>query len=182
MKLFCNECLVKTNTKNLEVISIKNNKRAIKGLCEICNTKKIVFLGDGLGGNFDIHSVLSKLGYLNPFAKYPGELHVPGYQYCGPNTRLDIRLDKNDNPKPGEKPINQTDAVCYQHDLNYREAGNDLSKKHQADKIMIEKLDQITPSGIKERIVKALINTTMKAKVKLGLGIALVPTEYRDLI
>ena len=30
----------------------------------------------------------------------PGELHLPGYSFCGPGTNLDKRLDEADNPKP----------------------------------------------------------------------------------
>ncbi|ESP02101.1 hypothetical protein LOTGIDRAFT_157250 [Lottia gigantea] len=32
--------------------------------------------------------------------KYPREKHLPGHNYTGPGTRLDLRLDKNDKPKP----------------------------------------------------------------------------------
>ena len=45
---------------------------------------------------------------LNTFtqSKYPGEHHYPGYSMLGPGTRLDIRLDQNNQPKPNEQPIN----------------------------------------------------------------------------
>ena len=42
--------------------------------------------------------------------KLPIELHLPGYQYCGPGTRLDQRLARGD---PGLNPL---DAACKQHD------------------------------------------------------------------
>jgi hypothetical protein len=54
----------------------------------------------------DIQSFLSRLPGLS-WAKYPGEKHTPQYQYCGPSTRLDIRLDANDKSKPCEEPINR---------------------------------------------------------------------------
>ena len=60
------------------------------------------------------------------------------------NTRLDIRLDENDQPKPGEEPINRVDQTCYRHDLDYRDAGEDLSRKHEADRIMLKMLNEIT--------------------------------------
>ena len=175
---------MKTSTKNLQVITTKDNKRVITGNCNDCNSKKIVFIGDGfndeLGGSFDISKVLSTLGYINPWSKYPGELHIPGgYNYCGPGTRLDIRLDRNDKPKANEEPINATDAVCYQHDLDYREGGNALNKKHEADRVMIERLSNINPSNFKERITKSLISGAMNTKVKLGVG--LVPLQFKDL-
>ncbi len=81
----------------------------ISGNCEICETNKSVFVSVEKSGGCvpckkaggDIQNLLSNLPGL-PFAKYPGEKHIPGYNYCGPGTRLDIRLDENDNPKPGE--------------------------------------------------------------------------------
>ena len=40
--------------------------------------------------------------YIPKFMKTKyGELHLPGKIYCGPLTRLDIRLDENDVSKPG---------------------------------------------------------------------------------
>ncbi|ESO88615.1 hypothetical protein LOTGIDRAFT_165399 [Lottia gigantea] len=41
-----------------------------------------------------------------PWAKYPGEKHLPGHNYTGPGTRLDLRLDQNDEPKPDTKKPN----------------------------------------------------------------------------
>ena len=95
------------------------------------------------GAAFDAQSFLSKLPGT-PWAKYPGEKHLPGYQACGPGTRLDIRLDPNDKPLPGEEPINRVDQTCYRHDLAYRDVGEDLSKKHEADRIMLNQLSAIT--------------------------------------
>ena len=44
-----------------------------------------------IGGKFDLQNSMSKWpGFI--FARYPGEYHLPTYQYLGPGTRLDIRL------------------------------------------------------------------------------------------
>lgn len=43
--------------------------------------------------------------------KLPVELHIPGYQYCGPGTKLQKRLTRGD---PG---INPLDAACKEHDI-----------------------------------------------------------------
>ncbi|ESO85518.1 hypothetical protein LOTGIDRAFT_155005 [Lottia gigantea] len=50
-------------------------------------------------GSGDIQKSLGSLPGF-PWAKYPGEKHLPGHNYTGPGTRLDLRLDKNDKPKP----------------------------------------------------------------------------------
>ena len=59
---------------------------------------------------------MSKLpGFI--WEKYKREHHLPSYNYLGPNTRLDIRLDENNQPKPGEEPTNVIDQI---HDLAYK--------------------------------------------------------------
>ena len=55
-------------------------------------------------------------------SKYPGERHVPGFQYLGPWTRTDIRLDENYKPRAGEEPINKLDTIAMIHDIAYSKA------------------------------------------------------------
>ena len=53
----------------------------------------------------DIQKFSEKLpGFV--WSRYPGEKHMIGYNYLGPGTRLDIRLNENNIPKSGEEPIN----------------------------------------------------------------------------
>ena len=55
------------------------------------------------------------------YSKYPGEHHYPYYNYLGPGTRLDIRLDKNMKPRPGEEPKDDLDAkAALPHDIAYQ--------------------------------------------------------------
>lgn len=42
--IYCLKCKDKTDTKNSEIITTKNNKSAMKGICTICGTKKFRFL------------------------------------------------------------------------------------------------------------------------------------------
>lgn len=44
---------------------------------------------------------------------FKGELHLPGYSWCGPGTNIDARLRRGD---PG---ITQLDRACKIHDLDY---------------------------------------------------------------
>ena len=39
MHFLCANCEKDTKTKDLEVLTLENDKRALKGLCEICNSK-----------------------------------------------------------------------------------------------------------------------------------------------
>ena len=59
----------------------------------------------------------------------------------GPGTRLDIRLDENNIPKPGEEPINQIDRLAYMHDLAYQNSSS-IEDRHRADLEMINGLKQ----------------------------------------
>lgn len=50
-------------------------------------------------------------GFVNSLIdKLPVELHLPGYQYCGPGTKLNKRLKRND------PDVNELDKACKEHD------------------------------------------------------------------
>ena len=51
----------------------------------------------------------------------PFELHFPGYQYCGPGTKLAKRLARGD---PG---INSLDAAGKDHDIAYSRNREDVA-------------------------------------------------------
>ncbi len=93
------------------------------------------------GGLVDVQSFLSKLPFTTTGIPY--EKHLPGHSFAGPNTRLDLRLNPNDNPKEWSLPIDRDDQTAHIHDLAYRDSGNDLPKKHEADRIMLKQLNAI---------------------------------------
>ncbi|XP_072757719.1 uncharacterized protein [Anoplolepis gracilipes] len=53
----------------------------------------------------------------------PIELHIPGYQFCDPGTRLEKRLAR------GDRGINPLDAACREHDIS-------ISLKRRAIRIL----------------------------------------------
>lgn len=113
-----------------------------------CRTSK----GKGL-----INSLINKL---------PVELHLPGYQYCGPGTKLQKRLERGD---PG---INPLDAACKEHDISYSK-NRTTSERHKADRVLVEKAWQRVKSkdaSFGERTNAWLVANTMKTKLKLGMG------------
>lgn len=98
--------------------------------------------------------------------KLPFELHLPGYQYCGPGTRLKTRLARGD---PG---INKLDSFCKSHDIAYSKSNN-LTDRHKADLELANKAwDRVKSSdaGLGERAAALAITNAMKAKVKMGMG------------
>ncbi len=85
----------------------------------------------------------------------PFELHLPGYHFTGPGTRLQERLEPMDSAspsgvrcyrvKPGSEPRNAVDAAALEHDLAYLSA-NDSMERLLADEILIEEMGAILKS------------------------------------
>lgn len=99
--------------------------------------------------------------------KLPFELHIPGYQYCGPGTKLQKRLKRGD---PG---INELDKACKRHDIAYS-INKDLSERHKADKVLQEAawnrvISRNTKFG--EKVAAWGVTNAMKLKRKLGMGL-----------
>lgn len=115
-------------------------------------------------------------GLFNSFInKLPVELHIPGYQFCGPGTKLAKRLSR------GDSGINPLDKACKNHDIAYAQ-NEDINTRHEADKILEEKawkrvLDK--NSSVGEKISAWLVTTAMKTKRKLGSGMKRVKKEHR---
>lgn len=98
--------------------------------------------------------------------KVPFELHLPGYQFCGPQTRLAQRLSL------GQTGINPLDSLCREHDISYSQTNN-LEKRHIADKILQkESFKRVfaVDSTLGEKLAALLVSAAMKAKRKLGFG------------
>lgn len=108
-------------------------------------------------------------GFLNKIINtLPVELHLPGYQYCGPGTKLQKRLKRGD---PG---INGLDAACKEHDIVYSQNRENIEKRNQADKVLAEKAWERVlagDSGIGEKVAAWSVTNAMKAKAKLGMGV-----------
>ena len=116
----------------------------------------------------DIQKFTEKLqGFV--WAKYPKEKHLPSYNYLGPGTRTDIRLDEYNHPKPGEEPINTIDYLAYIHDVAYKNSDN-IEDRHRADQDMIAGLKKLKNLSIPQKLIKALIIKLFQAKIKLGGG------------
>lgn len=97
----------------------------------------------------------------------PFEAHLPGYEFCGPGTKLAKRLAR------GDRGINPLDAACREHDIAYSHS-NELSNRHAADKILASKArGRITAkdSTLGERAAAAAVWAAMNAKRKIGMGV-----------
>ena len=117
-----------------------------------------------VGGSFDIHKLIGKL----PTPKKGWVL--PKHKYCGPFNPLETQLDADGDPLPNQQPYNQVDAICLEHDKDYDKATS-KADKHEADKRMLQRLSELKPGNLRERVDKAITKTLISTKYKLGLGI-----------
>ena len=99
----------------------------------------------------------------------PGELHLPGYSFCGPGTNLNKRLDEAANPKPWSKPKNTVDEVCMRHDIDY-ENSTTLEEKHEADREMLYYFSLIRNPTFREKNDRFIMKKMISAKLRPGLG------------
>lgn len=98
--------------------------------------------------------------------KLPIELHLPGYKFCGPGTKLVKRLAR------GDKGVNGLDEACKEHDIAY-DREKDLEQRHKADNILGDKAVQRFKSSnasVGEKLAALAVAAAMKSKVKLGMG------------
>lgn len=111
-------------------------------------------------------------GVLNSLInKLPFELHLPGYQYCGPGTNLKTRLAK------GQVGINKLDSACREHDIAYS-THSTLENRHKADRVLENKAWErvrASDSNFGEKSAAWLVSNAMKAKRKLGMGMTRKP-------
>ena len=75
----------------------------------------------------------------------------------------------NSNDSSIRDPINKLDAICQQHDIAYSKAGDNLSKKHQADDVMLKQIRDIPFN--QRPWFSTPVKYTMEAKKILGLGV-----------
>lgn len=113
----------------------------------------------------------SGAGLLNTVINsVPFELHLPGYQYCGPGTDLKKRLAL------GQSGINGLDSACRDHDIAY-DKNNSLSERNAADGVLEERAWSrvlAKDANFKEKAAAWLVTTAMKAKRKIGAGCGFV--------
>lgn len=108
-------------------------------------------------------------GFVNrAINNLPFELHIPGYQFCGPGTKLEERLQR------GDRGINPLDEACRDNDIPYSR-NRELPERHKADKILAQRArERITAKGASfgERAAATSVWAIMNIKRKLGMGIS----------
>ncbi|KAK7580375.1 hypothetical protein V9T40_001004 [Parthenolecanium corni] len=98
----------------------------------------------------------------------PVPLHLPGYNYAGPGTPLDLHLER------GVKPINKLDEAAMKHDIAYSKS-EALNQRHDADFVLQEeawKRVKADDSSFGEKANAWLVTNTMKVKRAIGAGVS----------
>lgn len=107
-------------------------------------------------------------GFVNSLInKLPVELHIPGYQFCGPGTKLTDRLVR------GDSGINPLDRACMQHDIAYSQS-EDIQNRHKADQELENRAWERVlskDSNLGEKAAAWAVTNAMKVKRKLGMGL-----------
>ena len=104
-------------------------------------------------------------GILNTIIdNLPISLHVPGYNYCGPGTKL-----------RGQPAVNKLDEYCKQHDIFYSKNTNTAARNKAYLVLADQAWERVKSSdaSIGERTAAYAIVNAMKAKAKLGMGLNL---------
>lgn len=97
----------------------------------------------------------------------PFEKHLPGMRYCGPGTRLDLRLDESGKPLPGNEPVNRVDEAALKHDIAYSKH-HDLRHRLEADGEMLQDLLDIKQPSCCERVERCIVVPVMFVKRLIG--------------
>jgi hypothetical protein len=95
-------------------------------------------------------------------------MHLPGMNFAGPGTRLDLRLDANGFPIESSRPVDRVDDAAFRHDLAYSKF-TDTKRRNIADKIMISELNDLPNPTLRERIERAIIKPILQTKSNFGL-------------
>lgn len=96
----------------------------------------------------------------------PVELHIPGYQYCGPGTKLKERLAR------GDSGINKLDQACKEHDISYSKYSDSYQRSIADQKLADQAWQRVTSAdaNLGERATAYAVTNIMKLKNKFGGG------------
>lgn len=175
--MYCVKCKSQTETNDLQNVVSKNGRSMHRGVCAVCGKTKTQFISSTSasvaskkGGDLvnSLNSVTSSIKL--PWAKYSGEMHLPGHSFTGPGTRLDLRLNPDGSFKSWSKPVDRVDNAAYHHDLAYAQY-SDTINRNVADREMINELNHIPNPTLKERIERAVVKPILATKANFGLGL-----------
>ena len=159
--MYCVKCRKRTETSNERLATSKNGKRMKQGTCAVCGKTKMQFVKATEGGSL-LNKIINNL---------PVEMHLPGYNFAWPGTKLNKRLNSDMTPKEWSKPINHVDKAAYHHDLCYLKNNDTATRNSVCDKNMLKELEGIYNPSLRERMDRGLVSTLIGTKKRFGWGL-----------
>ena len=164
MDIYCLKCKQKINTDNIENITTKNNRTAIRGCCGVCNSQKHTFVKN-TGSGFDLHKLIGKIP-LRPKSGWT----APGYQYLGPYNPLQSQVSFDENTgvirQIHTQPRNKLDEIAMKHDICY---SINPENKGDCDREMVKSIDDMPYKDMNKMAM--MTRTIINKKQQLGLGV-----------
>ena len=109
--MYCSKCRRVTETENIANAMSKNGRLMRRGKCVKCGKTKCQFVKKGTAGGSFLNSLVNKL---------PFEMHLPGHNFAGPETKLYQILNRDGSPNEWSIPINRIDNAAYHRDLLFK--------------------------------------------------------------
>ena len=158
--IYCLKCKTKTDTLEIEQSKSRNNRLMLQGKCALCGTTKSRFISAEEGkGWTDL-----------PFELHPPVSLTKRYQFLGPGTKLNKRLDENKNPLPHSKPVNKLDEIAMNHDICYEKYPKTKERNKICGKKMLDDIkSNKKTSSINEFLMRRAAKNIIGAKKVLGI-------------
>ena len=87
------------------------------------------------------------------------------------------RLNPDKTPRDFSKPVNKVDEICMRHDIAYEEADKGMGTRHDADKTMLNELNELNNKEFNwnEFLAKYFTNGGNRCTVQVRTGIRRSP-------
>ena len=85
--------------------------------------------------------------------KLPFEIHLPGHNLTGRETKLYEGLNPDGTPKGWSLPINRVDNAAYDHGLCYSKHDDTKTMNEVCDKTMLGKLNEIVNPTLRKKMI-----------------------------
>lgn len=150
---------------------MKSTKKSNKGMTK-CQKAKKMKTKRNISKNRKSAVKKQGSGLINSaINKLPFEMHLPGYRYCGPGTKLEKRLQR------GDIGINPLDEACKSHDIAY--TSKDKNVRRLADRALRSKAWQRV--GAKDAsLAEKTAALSVASLMKLKSGIEKIGGKYNS--
>ena len=130
--MHCLKCRRVTETENIATATSKYDRLVRHGHCITCGKIYTQFFNRGAASGSFLNTLMNKL---------PFEMHLPGHNVTGSETKLNKRLNPDGTPKEWSIPINRVDNAAYHHNLCYSKHDDSKTMNQVCDKTMLDELN-----------------------------------------